>query len=102
MKEFNPGGVNFNYRELEDYLLTHPAVLEAAVVPGPGPGFEVAAYVVPRPGVFDPDRLETFFLKKLRTLRMSGFVEYRERLPRSGTGKLYRRELVEQARLRQG
>lgn len=101
MKEHYPGGVNFNYREMEDYLFTHPAVLEVAVVPGPEAGGEVGAYIVPRPGVFDPDRLEAFFFKKLKSLKMSGFIEYRQSLPKSGTGKLYRRELMEQARLRQ-
>lgn len=102
MKEHCPGGVNFTYRELEDYLFNHPAVLEVAVVPGPGAGEEVAAFVVPRPGVFDPDRLEAFFFKRLKALKMSGFIEYRASLPKSGTGKLYRRELMEQARARQG
>lgn len=102
MNECYPGGVNFNYRELEDYLFTHPAVLEVAVVPGLGAGKEIGAFVVPRPGVFDPDRLEAFFFKKLRSLKLDGFIEYRKSLPKSGTGKLYRRELMEQASLRQG
>lgn len=92
---------DLNYRELEDYLYAHPAVLEVAVVPGPEPGCEVAAYIVPRPGVFDPDRLKAYFLKRLAGLKLGGFIEYRESLPRSGTGKLYKRELIEQARLRQ-
>lgn len=100
MKDQYPGEVNFNYRELEDYLYSHPAVLEVAVVPGPGTGEEVGAYIVPRPGVFDPDRLETYFLKKLRSLKLGGFIEYRRNLPKSGTGKLYRRELIKQAQTR--
>lgn len=102
MKDFYPGRVNFNYRELEDYLFSHPAVLEVAVVPGPRAGEEVGAFVVPRPGVFDPDRLEAYFFKKLKSIQMEGFIEYRQSLPKSGTGKLYRRELMEEARLRQG
>lgn len=102
MKEYYPDGNVFNYRELEQYLYNHPAVLDVAVVPGPGVGEEVAAFIVPRPGVFDPRRLEAFFSRKLKSLKIGGFVEYRENLPRSGTGKLYRRELMEQAGLRQG
>lgn len=100
MRESYSSLANFDYRELENFLHTHPAVLEAAVVPGPVPGCEVVAYIVPRPGVFDPDRLKSFFFKKIKSLGLGGFIEYRENLPRSGTGKLYRRVLVEEAGLK--
>ena len=88
-----PEGTIFNYRELEDYLLTYPCVADVAVLPGPAVGEVVKAYVVPGPGVFDPDRLEAFFLKKLNSKNMSGIIEYRDSIPRSNTGKLYIRRL---------
>jgi acyl-coenzyme A synthetase/AMP-(fatty) acid ligase len=93
-KRGHPEGAIFNYRELEDYLLTNPAVEDVAVIPGLVVGGEVCAYVIPRPGVFDPDRLEAFFLKKLKSLNLNGFIEYRDSLPRSDTGKLYIRMLL--------
>lgn len=91
----------FNYQELENILLSHPAVGEAAVVPGSKAGEEVRAYVVPMPGVFDPDRLQAFFLERLSRSNLSGAIEYRESLPTSATGKIYRQKLIALARISQ-
>ena len=91
----------FNCQELENFLLSHPAVGEAAVVPVPKAGEEVRAYIVPRPGVFDPVRLLAFFREKLCRSNLSGAIEYRESLPTSATGKIYRRKLVATARISQ-
>lgn len=88
------GGPVFNCRELEDYLLTYPCVLDVAVLPGPEAGEIVKAYVVPGPGVFDPRRLEDYFSKKLSCKNMNGTIEYRDSIPRSNTGKLYIRRLL--------
>jgi long-chain acyl-CoA synthetase len=90
-------GVNYTYRELEDFLLNHPEVMEAAVVPGSDVSGEVYAFVVPRAGVFNPVRLELAFQCKLKSYGLKGSIEYRESLPKSGTGKLYRRELMKKA-----
>ncbi|TEB15552.1 Long-chain-fatty-acid--CoA ligase [Pelotomaculum sp. FP] len=90
-------GVNYTYRELEDFLLNSPEVLEVAVVPGPDVCGEVYAFIVPRSGVFNPVRLELAFQCKLKNYGLKGFIEYRESLPKSGTGKLYRRELMNKA-----
>jgi len=89
----------FNCREMEDFLLSHPAVGEVAVVPGTKTGEEVRAYIVPQPGVFDPDRLLAFFREKLARLNRSGAIEYRESLPMTATGKIYRLELAAPARM---
>lgn len=91
------GGVNYTYRELEDFLLNSPEVLEAAVVPGLDVRSEVYAFVVPRAGVFNPVKLELAFQCKLKSYGLKGSIEYRESLPKSGTGKLYRRELMRKA-----
>lgn len=90
-------GVNFTYRELEDFLLSHPEVMEVAVVPGPDAGSEVYAFIVPRAGVFNPVKLELAFQCKLKNYGLKGSIEYRESLPKSGTGKVYRRELMKKA-----
>jgi acyl-coenzyme A synthetase/AMP-(fatty) acid ligase len=82
---------------LEDFLLENPEVLEAAVVPGPDPGAEVYAFIVPRSGVFNPVRLELNFQCKVRSYGLKGSIEYRSSLPKNGTGKLYRRELMKKA-----
>ncbi|HHU87005.1 MAG: AMP-binding enzyme [Pelotomaculaceae bacterium] len=94
MQKKTPERALFNYRELEDYLLTYPSVADVAVLPDLAVGEEVIAYVVPVPGVFDPERLKAFFMKKLKSRNITGFIEYRDSLPRSNTGKLYIRRLL--------
>ncbi|GAA5050729.1 class I adenylate-forming enzyme family protein [Nocardia callitridis] len=88
------GGFNVYPREVEDALLTHPAVLEAAVVGLPDQkwGERVAAAVVTRSTVaaqeivdFCADRLAGF--KRPRT------VEIWTDLPKSAVGKSLRREV---------
>jgi cyclohexanecarboxylate-CoA ligase len=46
------GGENISAKEVEDLLITHPAVADVAVIPVPDPalGERVCAVVVPRPG----------------------------------------------------
>ncbi|HPU35514.1 MAG TPA: hypothetical protein PL078_04385 [Bacillota bacterium] len=95
MMQKTPEKALFDYRELEDYLLTHPSVADVAVLPDLAVGEVVKAYVVPVPGVFDPERLQAFFMKKLKSRNLTGFIEYRDSLPRSNTGKLYIRRLLE-------
>src|SRR6202040_3711864 len=57
----NRGGEKFSARDIEDLLAAHPAVRQAAVVPGPDARFgEVpVAFVVLDPAVLDPTVLNT-------------------------------------------
>jgi acyl-CoA synthetase len=57
----NRGGEKFSARDIEDLLAAHPAVRQAAVVPGPDARFgEVpVAFVVLDPAVLDPAVLNT-------------------------------------------
>lgn len=90
------GGVNIYPREIEDHLLTHPAILDVAVVGVPDPewGETLRAFVVVRPGhqvtaaeVGDHCRTHLADYKRPRQ------VVFLDELPRNPTGKVLKREL---------
>jgi long-chain acyl-CoA synthetase len=83
-------------REVEDTLLRHPAVREAAVVGVPDEyrGETVWAYVSLRPGAAaTPDELIAFCRSQLAAYKYPRRVEILPELPKTPTGKLLRREL---------
>ena len=91
------GGVNIYPQETENLLITHPAVLDAAVigVPNEDLGEEVKAVVQ----LVDPERagggMETelirFCREHLAHFKCPRSVDFVEELPRLPTGKLYKR-----------
>lgn len=90
------GGFNIYASDLEQVLLSHDAVAEAAVVAVPSPewGETPLGFVVPKPGrTVDAADLLAWANGRLgRTHRLSG-LELRESLPRSEIGKVLKREL---------
>ena len=106
------GGENLSPGEIEDALLAHPHVADAAafavpspewgeevavaVVTGPGaPGAEAAADAGASDGVCGPgaDELREWVRERLRSSRVPARVEFLDALPYSETGKLLRRVL---------
>ena len=88
-------------REVEDTLLRHPAVREAAVVGVPDPyrGETVWAYVSLRPGAdATPEELIEFCRAELAAYKYPRHVEVLPDLPKTPTGKLLRSELRDHAR----
>lgn len=82
-------GENIAPAEVEDALLSHPKVVEAAVV-----GVEsdlgeqdVKAFVVPT-GDVTPDELTTWCAARLSRFKLPRFIEFVERLPRTPTGRI--------------
>ena len=91
------GGENIAPAEIEDVLLTHPAVRECAVVGVPDDewGQRIAAAVVCRDGVaVDPDELREFARARLRTSKTPDLIAFRDELPHTETGKLLRRAVL--------
>jgi long-chain acyl-CoA synthetase len=93
------GGVNVYPAEVEQRLLTHPAVADAAVVglPDPDWGASVTAIVELRDGYQGSDALaadlDTHCKAGLARQKCPRRYEFRPQLPRTPTGKLLRRQL---------
>ena len=90
------GGFNVYPRELEEVLITHPAVSQVAVVgiPDERLGEEVKAVVVRKPGVaITEDELIEWCREQFASYKYPRVVEFRESLPVGPTGKVLKREL---------
>jgi long-chain acyl-CoA synthetase len=93
------GGVNIYPQEAENLLVTHPKVLDAAVVgvPNDDLGEEVKAVVEPVDGVEPGPELENeliqFCREHLAAYKCPRSVDFDPSLPRLPTGKLYKRVL---------
>jgi long-chain acyl-CoA synthetase len=87
-------------REVEDTLVRHPAVREAAVVGVPDAyrGETVWAYVSLRPGfAATPEELIEFCRAEMAAYKYPRRIEVLPDLPKTPTGKLLRRELRQRA-----
>jgi long-chain acyl-CoA synthetase len=96
------GGVNIYPQETENLLVTHPSVLDAAVigVPNEDLGEEVKAVVQLVDGVVGDAALEAaliaFSREHLAHFKCPRSVDFVDELPRLPTGKLYKGVLREQ------
>ncbi len=94
------GGFNVYPRELEDVLLTHPAVSLAAVIgiPDERLGEEVKAFIVKRPGVeVTADELVAWGREQFAAYKYPRMVEFRTSLPMTASGKVLKRALKSDA-----
>ncbi|OBJ11706.1 acyl-CoA synthetase [Mycobacterium sp. 1165196.3] len=92
------GGVNIYPQEVENLLVMHPKLVDAAVfgIPNDEFGEEVKAVVQPADGVLPGPELEAELIEYCRT-RLAGYkcprtVEF-DALPRDPNGKLYKRRI---------
>jgi len=93
------GGENISSIEVEKAIFAHPAVLECAVVPAPHSrwGEVPAAIVVLKPDQeLTADQLVRFLQTRLAKFKIPQIVQFvQEPLPKTGTGKILKRELRE-------
>ena len=90
------GGENVSSLEVEKVLLSHPAVLEVAVLPVPDTtwGEVPKALVVLKPGAHaNESELVDHCRARLAHYKCPRSIEYLECLPRTGTGKILKRDL---------
>ena len=88
------GGENISPGEIEDVLLDHAAVRDAAVVGIPDEqwGEGIAAAVVFKPGQSAPiEELQTWIKDRMRSSRVPQVIRICDELPYNETGKLLRR-----------
>jgi acyl-CoA synthetase (AMP-forming)/AMP-acid ligase II len=91
----NAAGNKVDPLEVERVLCEHPGVAEAAVVGVPGPhALEIVkAAVVRRSGVTESE-LREFCRDRLAAYKIPRVFQFVDRLPRSPTGKLLRKDLL--------
>lgn len=94
------GGFNIYPRELEEVLMTHPAVSMAAVigVPHDRHGEEVKAFIVLKKGALaTPDEIVEWSKGQMAAYKYPRIVDIRETLPMTATGKILKKELKKEA-----
>lgn len=93
-------GFNVYPRELDEVLLTHPAVSLAAVVgiPHEVHGEEVKAFVIPHKGAeLDEPSLIAWCKENMAAYKYPRLIEFRDALPMTATGKILKRELAKES-----
>ncbi|MGW2768155.1 long-chain-fatty-acid--CoA ligase [Streptomyces sp. NPDC001275] len=91
------GGYNVYPREIEEVLYEHPAVAEAAVVGVPHEihGEEVAAVVTLRDGAqTTAGQIRDYVKQRVAAYKYPRIVRFSDGLPKGGTGKILKREIV--------
>jgi acyl-CoA synthetase (AMP-forming)/AMP-acid ligase II len=89
--------------ELEALLHEHPAVLDVAVIPKPdvAGGEAPKACVVRRPGVeVTPEEIMAFVAERVAPYKKIRDVEFLESIPKTASGKILRRDLIQRERER--
>jgi long-chain acyl-CoA synthetase len=90
------GGLNIYAREVENVLLAHPAVAEAAVigVPDEVMGEEIKAFIVLEPDeLLDAEDLIEYARRRMAAYKYPRYVEFRTELPKDATGRVIKRLL---------
>ncbi|MEI9985915.1 MAG: long-chain fatty acid--CoA ligase [Aliidongia sp.] len=96
------GGFNVYPRNIEEAIYEHPAVEEVIVIgiPDAYRGESAKAFITLRPGTspFTIDELRDFLGDKLARYELPAAVEFRDVLPKTAVGKLWKKPLVDEER----
>ncbi|MBI3536524.1 MAG: AMP-binding protein, partial [Chloroflexi bacterium] len=98
------GTFNVYPRDVEEVLYEHPKVFEAAVagVTTDGASPIVKAYVVLKKGeVASPEEFVEFCRQRMSDYAVPHLIEFREQLPKTFVGKVFKRRLIEEERSNQ-
>jgi long-chain acyl-CoA synthetase len=93
------GGENVYPREVEEVLYTRPEVEECTVIglPDEEYGERVTAFIIPKEGhQVDPTQLKSYLKTKLSPFKVPKEFIAVDDLPKSGAGKILKRELKKQ------
>ncbi len=97
------GGYNIYPREVEEVLMLHPAVVEAAVagVPDPKRGETVVAWIVKKPGDATTEaEIQEWAKTQLAKYKYPRVIIFRDELPKTTVGKVLKRDLVKEEKAR--
>jgi long-chain acyl-CoA synthetase len=92
------GGENISPREIDEAVLRHPAVLDAAAVgiPDENYGQEIMVCIILKPGTScSEEELRNFCIKELGKFRTPKRILFMEDLPRGPSGKVQRLKLLD-------
>jgi len=93
------GGENIFPKEIEDFLATHPDILEVHVagVPDDRMGEEVAAFIKLKPGISKLTRedIKSFSKGKIAHFKIPRYVEVVTEYPKTTSGKIQKFKLVQ-------
>ncbi|MBI4637873.1 MAG: AMP-binding protein, partial [Candidatus Rokubacteria bacterium] len=103
----NRGGEKISSEEIENLILAHPSVLNAAVVAMPDAvlGERACACVIPRPGAtLTLEELCRFLLedKRIAKFKLPERLELRDRFPTTPVGKISKKDLRDEVRKAMG
>jgi len=90
------GGTNIYPREVEEVLLRHPAISEAAVIGRPSAewGEDVVAFIVIKPGeMCSESDLDTWCRSEIASFKKPKQYEFCDELPKNSYGKILKTEL---------
>ena len=99
------GGVNIYPQEIENLLVTHAKVMDAAVIGAPDADLgEVVVAVIQPVAMGDAgealeQELRDFLAPSLSRVKIPKRFDFRAELPREANGKLYKRELRDEYRM---
>ena len=91
------GGENVFPREVEELLVTHPAIADAAAIGVEDADFgqRLRAFVVTRPGdEVSAEDVQAYVKENLARYKVPRDVIFLDELPRNPTGKILKRELI--------
>ncbi|MEE4173993.1 MAG: AMP-binding protein [Xanthomonadales bacterium] len=88
-------GFNVYPNEIEDVLVTHEKILEAAAVgePDEHSGEVVKVFIVKKDESLTADEVKAFAKEQLTGYKRPKLIEFRDELPKSNVGKILRKEL---------
>jgi crotonobetaine/carnitine-CoA ligase len=93
------GGENISAASVEQVLMDHPKILDAAVVAVQDSirGEEVKAYVVPNPGAqLEPEEVIEFCQQNMAAFKVPRYLEFREELPKTPSERVQKQKLIQE------
>lgn len=94
------GGENIYPREIEEYLYTHPKVLDAQIVGVPDKTFgeEVMAWIILKEGeTATPEEIKDYFKGKISRHKIPRHIFFTDAYPMTASGKIQKFKLREQS-----